>query len=213
MQVMAWWQIGNQQQSTPMITLLSYWGLNKMDNILKKDIFNAFFKKIFVSWCKHGQRFLPMGPIDNESTLVQFMAWSWTGDKPLTETMMTQFYDTVWVNDLPYGAKPIPQPMLTNHIKNISQCILCMNNFVIKLENIAVTHPLGQQLLTHCSQRYMDAILKTHFTILFYWWYLQIYYHNALRLMPQDFTVEVMAWCCQAASYYLGQCWPRSTSP
>ena len=36
--------------------------------------------------------------------------------------------------------------------------------------------------------------------------------------MPQDFTddklimVQVMAWCRQATSHYLGQCWPRSIS-
>ena len=37
--------------------------------------------------------------------------------------------------------------------------------------------------------------------------------------MPQDLTddkstlVQVMAWCCQATSHYLSQCWPRSVSP
>ena len=37
--------------------------------------------------------------------------------------------------------------------------------------------------------------------------------------MPQNLTdekstlVQVMAWCCQAASHYLNQCWPRSVSP
>ena len=37
--------------------------------------------------------------------------------------------------------------------------------------------------------------------------------------MPQDFTddkstfVQVMAWCCQATSHYLSQCWPRNMSP
>ena len=37
--------------------------------------------------------------------------------------------------------------------------------------------------------------------------------------MPQDLTddkstlVQVMAWCHQAASHYLRQCWPRSLSP
>ena len=42
---------------------------------------------------------------------------------------------------------------------------------------------------------------------------------NALRWMPQDFTddksilVQVMAWCRQATSHYLSQCWPRSMSP
>ena len=42
---------------------------------------------------------------------------------------------------------------------------------------------------------------------------------NALRWMPQDRTdnkstlVQVMAWCRQATSHYLSQCWPRSLSP
>ena len=42
------------------------------------------------------------------------------------------------------------------------------------------------------------------------------FYENALRWMPQDLTdykstlVQVMAWCCQAPSHYLSQCWPKS---
>ena len=41
----------------------------------------------------------------------------------------------------------------------------------------------------------------------------------ALILMSLDFTddqstlVQVMAWCRQATSHYLSQCWPRSLSP
>ena len=41
----------------------------------------------------------------------------------------------------------------------------------------------------------------------------------ALRWMPWDLTndkstlVQVMAWCSQATSHYLSQCWPRSMSP
>ena len=41
---------------------------------------------------------------------------------------------------------------------------------------------------------------------------------NALRWMPRDLTddkstlVRVMAWCCQATSHYLSQCWPSSMS-
>ena len=41
----------------------------------------------------------------------------------------------------------------------------------------------------------------------------------ALKWMSLDFTddqsilVQVMAWCRQAASHYLSQCWPRSLSP
>ena len=42
---------------------------------------------------------------------------------------------------------------------------------------------------------------------------------NALSWMSQDRTddksilVQVMAWCHQATSHYLSQCWPRSLSP
>ena len=42
---------------------------------------------------------------------------------------------------------------------------------------------------------------------------------NALRWMTQDLTddkstlVQVMAWCRQAASHYLSQCWLSSLSP
>ena len=42
---------------------------------------------------------------------------------------------------------------------------------------------------------------------------------NALRWMPQDLTddksklVQVMAWCRQAPSHYLSQCWLSSLSP
>ena len=45
------------------------------------------------------------------------------------------------------------------------------------------------------------------------------YYDNVLRWMPQNVTdgksalAQVMAWCRQATSHYLSQCWPRSTSP
>ena len=43
--------------------------------------------------------------------------------------------------------------------------------------------------------------------------------HNAHRRMPWDFTddkstlVQVKAWCLQATSHYLSQCWPSSMSP
>ena len=46
-----------------------------------------------------------------------------------------------------------------------------------------------------------------------------ISYEIALRWMPLDLIddkstlVQVMAWCWQATSHYLSQCWPRSVSP
>ena len=45
-----------------------------------------------------------------------------------------------------------------------------------------------------------------------------VFYEIALRWMPLDLTdkstlVQVMAWCRQATSHYLSQCWSRSMSP
>ena len=48
---------------------------------------------------------------------------------------------------------------------------------------------------------------------------LRSLYDNALRWMPRNITddkstlVQVMAWCRQATSHYLGQFWPKSMSP
>ena len=38
-------------------------------------------------------KYVAKGPIDNEATLVQILAWRRTGDKPLPEPMLTQFTD------------------------------------------------------------------------------------------------------------------------
>ena len=35
--------------------------------------------------------FVPYGPIDYKSALVQIMAWRWAGDKPLSEPLMAYF--------------------------------------------------------------------------------------------------------------------------
>ena len=48
---------------------------------------------------------------------------------------------------------------------------------------------------------------------------IHIFNDNAFRWMPDDLTddklklVQPMAWCHQAASHYLGQCWLRSMLP
>ena len=38
-------------------------------------------------------KFLPKGPVDNKSALVQAVACRQTGGKPLPEPMLTQFID------------------------------------------------------------------------------------------------------------------------
>ena len=51
------------------------------------DIFKCIFvnEKICI--------LIPNGPNDNKSALVQVMAWRQTGDKPLSEPILTQFND------------------------------------------------------------------------------------------------------------------------
>ena len=59
------------------------------DDILKCN----FVNKYVLILIKISPNFVPMGPIDNKSPLVQVMAWRRKGDKPLHEPMMIQFND------------------------------------------------------------------------------------------------------------------------
>ena len=69
---------------------LLHWGRAKMDDISRTTSSNIFsWKKIFefrinIIWLK----FIPRGPIDNDTPLVQVMAWHQTGDKPLSVPVM-----------------------------------------------------------------------------------------------------------------------------
>ena len=52
------------------------------------------FKRIFLNRnVRVSRKFVPLGPIDHKSALVQVMARCQTGDKPLPEPMLTQFTD------------------------------------------------------------------------------------------------------------------------
>ena len=63
-------------------------------------------------------KFVPKGPIDNMSALLQVMALRWTGEKPLPETMLTQSINAYmqhlgrWVN----GLSTIQRRMIYNPI-------------------------------------------------------------------------------------------------
>ena len=50
--------------------------------------------KVFELQLQHVQfQFIPKGPIDYKSALAQVVAWHRTGEKPLPESMLTQFTD------------------------------------------------------------------------------------------------------------------------
>ena len=65
-----------------------------MAAILADNIFKCIFldENVRIS-IKISLKFVPKGPTDNKSALVQVMAWHRTGAKPLPEPMLTQFTD------------------------------------------------------------------------------------------------------------------------
>ena len=68
--------------------------MDKMVIILADDNFNCIFlneNDRIPIWISH--KFVARSPIDNKPALVQVMAWSRRGDKPLPEPMLTQFTD------------------------------------------------------------------------------------------------------------------------
>ena len=50
---------------------------------------------------KFSLKFVPKGPINNIPAVVQVMAWRRTGDKPLSEPMMTQLNDAYMRHSAP----------------------------------------------------------------------------------------------------------------
>ena len=66
--------------------------LDKMAAILADDIFEYTFLNVNDRIpIQISLKFIPKSPIDNKPTLVQVMAWFRTGDKQLSEQMLTQF--------------------------------------------------------------------------------------------------------------------------
>ena len=58
------------------------------------DIFKSIFNESVWISITISLKFISKGPIDYKSALVQVMAWHRTGEKPLPESMLTQFTDT-----------------------------------------------------------------------------------------------------------------------
>ena len=73
------------------LNVLTHWGRDKMEDNLQTTFSNAFSSMenariaIMISL-----KFVPKGPIDNKSALVQVVAWRLFGAKPLPEPKMTQ---------------------------------------------------------------------------------------------------------------------------
>ena len=73
---------------------LTHLPLDKMAANLADDIFKCIFLNEYNRiQIQISLNLVPGSPIDNKPALVQVMAWCWTGDKPLSEPMLTQFTD------------------------------------------------------------------------------------------------------------------------
>ena len=74
---------------------LTHWRWGKMTDISSDYIFTCNFlnENCWIS-NKISLKYVPWGLIDNMSALVQIMAWRQTGNKPLSDPMMTHFTDT-----------------------------------------------------------------------------------------------------------------------
>ena len=64
-------------------------GRHFTDDILKY----IFLNEKYCNLIRISMKFVPKGPIDNKWALFQVMDWRRTGDKPLSETMLTQYTD------------------------------------------------------------------------------------------------------------------------
>ena len=106
------------------------------------------------------------------------------------------------------GTKPSPEPMLISHLMRFCGLHLrAVSQWMLKL--LFNSLALGR---FDYSLKLIDLLIST-INI------LSIFCEIAIMWMPQHLTdhqstlVQVMAWCRQATSHYLSQCWPRSLSP
>ena len=60
---------------------------------ITNDIFKFIFNESVWISITISLKVIPKGPIDYKSALVKVVAWHRTGEKPLPESMLTQFTD------------------------------------------------------------------------------------------------------------------------
>ena len=158
------------------------------------DIFKCIFlnENVWIS-IKISLKFVPNSPIYNIPALVQIMAWGRLGDKPLSKPMMVGLLTHIcltrpkWVNKR--------GPRLPPSLKNL----LVLNSLVPEWCGTSFKSAISEYVL-------WIQFISTSRKIAFRW--------MAENTFDDKSTlVQVMAWCHQATSHYLSQCWPRSVLP
>ena len=79
--------------------VLTHWGRDNMAAVSQTTLSNAFswMKMLLLISIKISLKFVPKGPINDNPSLVQIMAWCRSGDKPLSEPMMVSLLTHIWV--------------------------------------------------------------------------------------------------------------------
>ena len=111
------------------------------------------FKYIFLNenvkiLVKTSLKFVPEGPIDNITALVQIMAWRRPGDKPLSEPMMVRLPTHICIT----------RPQWVNFVTCDATVILVLKNYANKMAEI---------LQTIFSHAYLDVNLNLDFYLNF----------------------------------------------
>ena len=81
------------QSFSTVVNILTHLPLEKIAAISQMFCDAFSWMKNFVFLIRISPRIVPKGPNDNNPALVQIMAWCWTSNKPLSESMLTQFID------------------------------------------------------------------------------------------------------------------------
>ena len=109
----------------------------------------------------------------------------------------------------------LQQPHCYHPFSDSRDTYLTKNHYENYSPKMVPTNPTGSWTTGRFHFNIRKAIFKL--TLVNGGW--GISYEIALRWMPQDLTVDkstlvqVVAWCRQATSHYLSQCWLRSMSP
>ena len=98
------------------------------------DIFQCIFlyENVLI-WTKVSVQFIPKGPINNIPDLFQIMGWCRSGDKPLSEPMMSSFLTHIcvtgpqWVNSTRVTTNPAH---INPHQKLTHQIIRSMTDYI-----------------------------------------------------------------------------------
>ena len=162
--------------------------------------------------------------MDDKSTLVQVMAWCRQATSHyLSQCWPTSIFVVIWFH------QPTMSSFLEDRIKilyflsfhNTWHRCLKFDNLENKDQFLRLSIPwlLIKKLNSFAPGRFQFHFRKVIFKLILVNGGWGISYEIALRWKQLDFTddkstlVQVMAWCCQATSHYLSQCWPRSMSP